>query len=154
MPEEYFEDLEIGDTREFGSYEVTKPEVLEFAEQYDPQPFHVDEAAAEQSMFGGLIASGWHTASMTMRMLVDNVMAESKATGAVGVDDLRWSQPVRPGDTLTVETEVLDKEPNYMPGIGLVRSGATVYADGTQVMSFVGLVLYQMREPEQRESAD
>ena len=146
MPEEYFEDLEVGDTREFGSYEATKEEILEFAEQYDPQPFHVDEEQAEQSMFGGLIASGWHTASMTMRMLVDNVMAESKATGAVGVDELRWRQPVRPGDTLTVETEVLAKEPDYMPGIGLVRSGTTVYGDGTEVMSFVGLVLYEMRE--------
>jgi acyl dehydratase len=148
MTAEYFEDLEVGDTREFGSYEVTKEEILEFAEQYDPQPFHVDGEQAEQSMFGGLIASGWHTGAMTMRMLVDNVMSESKATGAVGLDDLRWSQPVRPGDTLSVETEVLDKEPGYMPGLGLVRSGTTVYADGTEVMSFVGLVLYEMREAE------
>jgi acyl dehydratase len=154
MTDEYFEDLTVGDTREFGSYEVTKAEILEFAEQYDPQPFHVDEEKAKESMFGGLIASGWHTGSMTMRMLVDNVMRESRASGAVGVDDLRWTQPVRPGDTLTVETKVLDKEPGYMPGLGLVRSGTTVYADGTQVMSFVGLVLYEMREPERSEGSD
>ncbi|WP_255151294.1 MaoC family dehydratase [Halorarius halobius] len=146
MPEEYFEDLEVGDSREFGSYEVTKEEVVEFAEQYDPQPFHVDEEKAEESLFGGLIASGWHTAAMTMRMLVENVMNDSKASGAVGVDELRWKQPVRPGDTLTAETEILEKEPNYMPGMGLVHSGTTVYADGTEVMSYVGLVLYEMRE--------
>lgn len=142
---QYYEDVEVGETREFGEYRATKEEILEFGRKYDPQPFHVDEAAAEETMFGGLIASGWHTAAMTMRMLVENVMAETAATGALGIDELRWTRPVRPGDTLTVETEVLDKEP-WAQGLGLVRSATRVYADGEQVMSMVGLLLFEMRE--------
>ena len=102
----YFEEIEVGDEQSFGSRDVTREEILEFAERYDPQSFHTDEAAAGESMFGGLIASGWHTASMTMRLLVEYVFEGSAATGAVGVDELRWPNPVRPGDTLSVHTEV------------------------------------------------
>jgi acyl dehydratase len=145
---EFFEDVAVGETREFGGRTVDREEIIEFAERFDPQPFHVDEAAAEQSMFGGLIASGWHTAAMTMRLLVDNLMVESAATGAVGVDDLRWENPVRPGDTLSVRTEVLDKEPWGGGSLGLVRSGTTTLnQDDDTVMSMVGLVLYERREP-------
>lgn len=145
MPMEFYEDLSIGDTREFGSYTVEKDEIVSFAEQYDPQPFHVDETAAEQSMFGGLIASGWHTAAMTMRMIVENIIRDSSATGAVGIDNLRWKQPVRPDDTLSVTTEILEKE-SWDDDLGLVRSGTSVYnQDDTEVMSMEGLMLYRMR---------
>ncbi|PSP90156.1 dehydratase [Halobacteriales archaeon QS_4_69_34] len=148
MTREFFEDVAVGETREFGDRTVDREEMIEFAEQFDPQPFHVDEAAAEQSMFGGLIASGWHTAAMTMGLLVDNLMVESAATGAIGVDDLRWENPVRPGDTLSVRTEVLDKEPWGGGSLGLVRSGTTTLnQDDDTVMSMVGLVLYERREP-------
>lgn len=148
MAREFFEDIEIGDTRAFGSRDVTREEILEFAERYDPQSFHTDPEAAAESMFGGLIASGWQTASMTMRMLVENVFSESGATGAVGVDELRWPAPVRPGDTLSVRTEVLDTEP-YSDGLGLVRShSSTVNQDGEEVLSMVGLMLYRRREAE------
>lgn len=144
MPSGYYEDIEIGTTREFGSYTVEKEEIISFAEQYDPQPFHVDESAAEDSIFGELVASGWHTAAMTMRMLVDHRLDDDRSMGAVGIDDLRWNQPVRPGETLSVRTEVVDKEP-WNEKLGLVSSHTTVFADGNEVMSMTGNILYQRR---------
>lgn len=145
MPSGYYEDIETGTTREFGSYTVEKEEIISFAEQYDPQPFHVDESAAEDSIFGELVASGWHTAAMTMRMLVDHRLDDDRSMGAVGIDELQWKQPVRPGDTLSVRTEVVDKEP-WDDDLGLVCSRTTVFADEREVMSMTGNVLYQRRE--------
>ena len=104
----YFEDIEVGTTEEFGEYHVTREEIVEFAERYDPQPFHTDEAAARESAFGELVASGWHTAAMSMRMLVENYLSEQAGMGGRGVDELRWRRPVKPGDTLSVRTEVAD----------------------------------------------
>lgn len=154
MPTEYYEDISVGDTREFGSYTVEKTDIIEFAEQYDPQPFHVDENAAEESMFGGLVASGWHTASMTMRMLVDNVIQRSSAEGAIGVDELRWKQPVQPDDILSVRTEVLEKEP-WNDELGLVHTGTTVFnQNDTEVMSMIGLTLYRCRDENADPNAD
>jgi acyl dehydratase len=145
---EYYEDLAVGDVRGFGDYTVSADELVRFAEQYDPQPFHVDGDAAERSMFGGLIASGWHTASVTMRMLVEHELADSGATGALGVDDLRWPNPVRPGDTLSVRTEIVEKEP-WRGDLGLVHTETTTLnQDDEIVMSMVGLVLYERRETE------
>ena len=142
---EYFEDVAVGETRRFGSYEVTEEDIVTFGEQFDPQPFHVDEAAAAESMFGGLVASGWHTASMTMRLLVDNYLSESHALGAVGIDELRFPNPVRPGDVLDVETEVVEKEP-WDDARGLVHSGVTTTTgDGDAVLTMVGLVLWERR---------
>lgn len=143
---EFYEDIEIGDTRTFGTYEVTRDEIISFAEQYDPQPFHVDEEAARESMFGGLAASGWHTSAMTMRMLVDNYLTESGALGSPGVDSLRWTQPVRPGDTLSVETEVVDKE-HWSDSRGLAYMDVqTKNDDGDAVMEMTALVLYPRRD--------
>ncbi|MDS0477737.1 MaoC family dehydratase [Natrinema sp. 1APR25-10V2] len=105
----YYEDIEVGTTEEFGEYHVTKSEIVEFAERYDPQPFHTDEEAAAESAFGELVASGWHTAAMSMRLLVENYLRENAGMGGRGVDELRWRQPVTPGDTLSVRTEVVDK---------------------------------------------
>ncbi|WP_424006068.1 MaoC family dehydratase [Haloferax denitrificans] len=106
---QFFEDFAVGDTDEFGEYDVTLSEVLEFAEQYDPQWFHTDPERAEaESMYGGIIASGWHTASMTMRLFVDSVLSDAASLGAKGVEELRWWKPVYPGDTLVVESEVLE----------------------------------------------
>jgi len=141
----YYEDLAVGDTDAFGAYEMAAEEITEFAERYDPQPFHTDREAAAASIFGGLVASGWHTASACMRLLVENLFSESRAMGAIGVDDLRWPTAVRPGDTLRVETEVLDKEP-WRPGVGLVHSGAEVFnQDDETVMTMTGLVLFERR---------
>ena len=143
----YFEDVEVGERDTFGRYEVTAEEITTFAEQYDPQPFHVDPDAASESLFGGLVASGWHTAAMTMRMLVDEQFDEEGALGAVGVDELRWPNPVRPGAVLHVEAEVLEKERDYRPGVGLVRSRVeTIDEGGEVVQSFVSRALHEQRE--------
>lgn len=102
----YFEDFLVGSVREFGSYRVTEEEIIGFARRYDPQYFHVDPEAAAQSPFGGLIASGWHTAAMMMRLLVDNVLSSAAALGSPGVDEVRWIRPVRPGDELSLRVTV------------------------------------------------
>lgn len=117
----YFSDIDVGETRSYGSYEVTEAEIVSFGEQYDPQPFHTDPERAGESMFGELIASGWHTGSITMRLLADGIIPEYAALGAKGIDELRWVRPVRPGDTLSIRIEVLDKEIET-PDRGLVRT--------------------------------
>lgn len=143
--DEYFEDVEVGQTASFGSYDVTKAEIVEFGERYDPQPFHVDEAAASESMFGELVASGWHTASMTMRMLVDGYLGDSRALGALGVDELRFRKPVRPGDALSVEAEVIDTEV-WDEDRGVVHNHTTTTnQDDETVVTMTGLVLWERR---------
>ncbi|OAQ52599.1 acyl dehydratase [Natrinema mahii] len=143
----YYEDIEVGETREFGEYHVTKEEVLEFAGQYDPQPFHTDEEAAEDSAFGELVASGWHTAAMCMRMLVDGPIQDRASMGARGVDELRWKQPVKPGDTLSVRTEIVDKRVSESdPTRGYVDSKLEgINQDGDVVISWIGLGMIARR---------
>lgn len=104
----YFEDFEIGSVHELGSVTVDAAEIVEFAERYDPQPFHVDPAAAARSPFGGLIASGWHTCALYMRLLADGLLLDSASQGASGIEELRWLAPVRPGDVLRGRYTVLD----------------------------------------------
>ena len=126
----FFEDFTVGSVEEFGRYDVTEEEILTFAEQYDPQWFHTDpDRAREESMYGSLIASGWHTTAMMMRMLVDEFLSETASLGAKGVDELRWRRPVRPGDTLSLRLEVLSKEAER-PDRGLVESRIEVVRDG------------------------
>lgn len=108
----YFEDFPVGVRRELGSYAVTEEEILRFAKAYDPQPFHVDRAAGEASPYGGLIASGWHTCAMTMRVLCDGFLLGAASIGSPGVDVLRWKRPVRPGDSLRVFATVLEANPS------------------------------------------
>jgi len=140
-----FEAVTVGATATHGDYEISRREILSFGRRYDPQPFHTDPEAARESSFGGLVASGWLTAAATMRLLVDGMLADSGAVGAVGVDELRWPTPVRPGDRLSVATEVVDTEPAYRPGIGLVCARVrTENDDGGVVLSMVGRVLYPM----------
>jgi acyl dehydratase len=143
---EYFEDVRVGDSREFGAYEVTAGEIREFAEQYDPQPMHTDPESAEALAVGGLIASGWHTAAITMRLLVDNLISEQASGVGKGVDELRWPRPVRPGDVLSVRTEVLDAVPRD-DGRGELRLRVeTRTADGEVVLSMVSTSLLACRE--------
>lgn len=139
-----FEDISVGETDSFGGYEVTAEEVVEFAERYDPQPFHTDPEAAAETPFGGLVASGWHTAGMTMRLLVDNLLSGVATRGALGVDELRWRSPVRPGQTLTVETEVVGTE-DWDEDAGKIDVAITTRADGDIALSMVGLVLVDRR---------
>lgn len=104
----YFEDFQAGMVFELGERVLSKEEIVAFAAEYDPQPFHVDEEAAEESAFGGLIASGWHTASVFMRLYVDALLSRAASMGSPGVEELRWLKPVRPGDTLRARLTVLD----------------------------------------------
>ena len=105
----HWEDFPVGSVREFGAYRVTREEVLAFASAYDPQPFHLSDAAAESSLFGRLAASGWHTCAMTMRMLCDGYLLESASLGSPGIDNLRWHKPVYPGDTLRAYAVYVDE---------------------------------------------
>ena len=144
----YFEDLEAGSTASFGRYEVTRDEVVDFASKYDPQPFHLSDEAAAKTYFGRLSASGWHTSAMMMRMLVDNMSTVQQAgLGSPGLDELRWLKPVYPGDTLRVETEVIDKTPSRSkPDIGSFRSKATVFnQDDVAVMTCTSIGLIRRR---------
>lgn len=119
----YWEDFPAGSVREFGSTHVTREAVIAFAREFDPQPFHLDDAAAAGSLFGRLSASGWHTCAMMMRMTVDEYLRNSSSLGSPGIESLRWLKPVYPGDTLSVRLEVLESRPmTSKPGVGLTRS--------------------------------
>jgi acyl dehydratase len=137
VPAQYFEDFRPGQTVELGSRTVTEEEIVAFARQWDPQPFHTDAEAARDSVFGGLIASGWHTGAMWMRLYVDSLLGGSASQGSTGVEELRWLAPVRPGDTLTGSLEVLEAVPSERrPDRGTVRIRAEmVNQDGVTVMS-------------------
>ena len=143
----YFEDVEIGETTRFGRYEVTREEIVDYARQFDPQPFHLDEEAARASMFGGLIASGWHTGAMFIRMVCDGMVPEAATAGSMGFDDLKWLKPVRPGDVLSVESVVRGKsESRSRPDRGTVKIESRVSNQrGEVVMSLVSLVIYLRR---------
>ena len=141
----YLEDMKIGQKASFGNYRVTRDEVIDFASKYDPQPFHLDDDAAAKTHFGRLSASGWHTAAMTMSMLVENLKnAKQAGLGSPGLDELRWLKPVYPGDTLRVETELTDVRPSRSrPEKGSIHSLVTVFnQDDVPVMTMksIGLV--------------
>ena len=144
----YFEDVEVGSTATFGSYAVTREEVIAFAEKFDPQPFHLSDEAAAKTHFGRLAASGWHTAAMTMAMLVEYGKEHRQAgLGSPGIDELRWVKPVYPGDTLRCETEILEKRVSALrPEMGIVKSRMTVFnQDDVVVMTFLSNVLMATR---------
>lgn len=108
LRERYFEDYQSGEVYEFGAHTVTAEDIIEFAKRYDPQPFHTDPVAAEQSIYGGLIASGWMTGGLMMRQLVDHFISPVSSMGSPGMDELRWLKPVRPDDTLRVRVAVIE----------------------------------------------
>lgn len=140
----YFEDIEPGTKSAFGRYEVTRDEVIEFATKYDPQPFHLSDEEAAKTHFGRLAASGWHTAAMMMRMLVDNMSDIQQAgLGSPGIDELRWLKPVFPGDVLRIESEILDKRlSRSRADMGSFRSRSTIFnQDDVAVMTVVSIGL-------------
>jgi acyl dehydratase len=144
----YFEDLEVGAETDFGTYQVTREEVLEFARKYDPQPFHLSDEEAAKTHFGRLCASGWHTAAMTMAVIARYVVGHEQAgLGSPGIDELRWRRPVYPGDTLHVRGTILDKTPSRSrPELGSFRTQTTVTnQDGEVVFTFVSIVLIRRR---------
>ena len=119
----YFEDFFPGQDIDLGNRTVSEEEIIEFASRFDPQPFHVDKDAAAQSIYGGVIASGWHTCSMMMRLVVDGLMAKSSSMGSPGLDGVRWLAPVRAGDTLNVRYQTTQvKASNSKPDRGVVWS--------------------------------
>jgi acyl dehydratase len=121
MKEHYFDDLKIGNRFKSEPLKITEKEVVEFAHKFDPQMFHLNRKIAERTLFKGLIASGWHTAAMTMRLFVQTLNFAQGAIG-LGVDELRWPNVVRPGDTLTVETKIVHRRPSRSrPGYGIIR---------------------------------
>jgi acyl dehydratase len=108
----YFEDFKIGDVAEMGPVSVSEEEIIDFASRFDPQPFHVDPEAAKASAYGGLIASGWHTAALFMGMFVRDQLLDSASMGSPGVEEIRWTAPVRPGDTLRARSTITDVQPS------------------------------------------
>ena len=147
----YFEDLEIGAETYFGSYEVTRGEVLDFAHKYDPQPFHISDEEAAKTHFGRIAASGWHTAAMTMAVIARHVVKHEQAgLGSPGIDELRWLKPVYPGDTLHVNGRIVEKTPSRSkPEMGSFRTETTVTnQDDVPVMRFTSIVLIRRRPTE------
>ncbi len=144
----YFEDIAVGETARFGSYRVERDAVVDFARQYDPQPFHLSDEAAAQTHFGRLAASGWHSCAMTMAMLVDHWTANPIASlGAAGIDELRWKRPVYPGDILSSETVVRSvRASRSRPEMGNVASEVTVRNQADQVvLTFISQALIATR---------
>ena len=148
---QYFEDIPVGQTHSFGSYAVTREEVLEFAGKYDPQAFHLDDDAAAKTHFGRLSASGWHTCSMAMAMMVENLKERRQAgLGSPGVDELRWLKPVYPGDTLRCETEVFEKRRSAKRReMGIFKSNLKVFNQHDEpVLAMTSIGLVQVRDPD------
>lgn len=147
MKKTYFEDFRVGQVIELGSCTVSKDEIIAFARKFDPQPFHIDEAAAERSIYGGLIASGWHTGSLFMRLLYDGLLSHAASMGSPGQDELRWIKPVRPGDTLSARGLVEELIPSRSkPDRGLIRTTYEVFnQDGDKVMMVRGLGMFGKR---------
>jgi acyl dehydratase len=131
-----------------GSTTVSREAVLEFARQFDPQPFHLDDAAAEASLFGKLAASGWHSCAMMMRLMCDGYLNESSSLGSPGIDNLRWLKPVHPGDTLTGAMDVLEaRVMNSRPQVGLVLSRwSLTNQDGVVVLTMQGWGMFGRRD--------
>ena len=143
----YWEDFAVGEVTELGSATVSADEIVEFARRYDPQPFHVDEAAAQAGPFGGLAASGWHTAAMTMRLLVESELKPAGGIIGAGFDEFRWPRPVRPGDELRLEIEVLEVRPSRSrPEQGMVKiRTTTLNQNGEPVQVSVGNLVVPRR---------
>ena len=149
VADRHFEDFVPGQVSDFGPISIDEAEVIAFARRYDPQPVHIDRDAATAGPFGGLIASGWHTASLVMRVLVEHYLARGAALASPGVDELRWLQPVRPGDVLRVRVTVLEaRRSQSKPDRGLVRTRIeALNQDEAVVMSMIAMNLFLCRVP-------
>lgn len=145
----YWEDLQPGSVRDLGCVTPTADEIREFAGKYDPQPFHLDEAAGRASLFGGLCASGWHTCAMAMRLTVDNFLRHSSSLGSPGLENLRWLKPVYPGDTLSLRHRITESRPlASRPDTGLVRSVWEMSNQrGEPVLHMEGYGMFRRRHP-------
>ncbi|APX98014.1 MaoC family dehydratase [Natronorubrum daqingense] len=151
----YYEDLAVGDVFETSGYTIQKDEIVDFAEQFDPQPFHVDEEAAKDSMFGELVASGLHTLCLSVRLFVTEIVqgeADVANMGGLGMDNLEWHEPVRPDDTLTLRVEVLEKTPSESrEDRGYVEFRRSVTVDETEVMSITSVNIVRREDAADEE---
>lgn len=148
MNELFLDDFEAGQVYPLGSQSLSEEEIIAFAERYDPQPFHIDADAAADTIYGGVIASGWQTACVFMRLFVDGLLSRSAALGSPGLDELRWLKPVRPGERLDACVEVIETRPSRSkPDRGLVKLRCVIADEsGKEVLTFVANVLFQKRK--------
>jgi acyl dehydratase len=148
VTEKYLEDLHVGDRFGSGTIEVTEKKIIAFAREFDPQAFHLDAAAARKSVFEGLSASGWHTAAMSMNLFITGELKLAGGSVGLGVDELRWPRPVRPGDVLRLETEILDlRASRSRPDRGIIRiRNVTTNQQGEVVQTFTASVMVQRRQ--------
>jgi acyl dehydratase len=146
----WWEDLEIGQIRDLGSLSPTAEEIVAFASQFDPQPFHLDPEAAKASVFGGLCASGWHTCSLAMRLMVTNFLHESSSLGSPGLENIKWLKPVFPGDTLRMQHTITEKRVmGKRPDVGLVRTIWEMFNQhGDKVLHMEGYGMFRLRKPQ------
>ena len=154
MSKIYFDDFEVGQTIELGSCTVTKEEIIEFALKFDPQPFHINEKEAAETIYGGLIASGWHTGSLFMRLLYDGLLSRAASMGSPGQDEMRWVRPVRPGDTLSARGVIEENIPSRSkPDRGLVRTTYQGFnQEGLEVMKNRGLGILGKKPSDESQS--
>ena len=145
----YFEDYAPGTTYDCGSVGIDQASIIAFAKEFDPQPFHVDPVAAAAGPFGGLIASGWHTAVLVMRLLVEQYLSEEASLGSAGLDELRWPHPVRPGDTLRARATVIESRRSLSkPDRGIIKTLVeAVNQDGRTVMRATAINFMLVRPP-------
>lgn len=147
QPELWWEDFKVGEVVEMGSHTFDEPEIVAFGRQFDPQPFHTDAATASDSFYGGLIASGWHTCAVGMRLMCETYINRSRSMGSPGVDNIRWLKPVRAGDTISYRRQVLESRASRSrPDAGLVRSRWEAFnQDGELVLTMEGWGMFGRR---------
>jgi acyl dehydratase len=143
----HFEDFTVGESRDFGRYEVTAEEIKSFAREFDPQPFHVDERAGKDSLLGGLCASGWHTCAMLMRMMVEGYLGRAASMGSPGLNEVKWLKPVFPDETLTARFTVMAKRQSAKtPEMGIITMRWEVFStSGEKKMEVTGVNLVSVR---------
>jgi len=145
----YWEDMHPGDVRDLGTITPTREEIIAFASQFDPQPFHLDDEAAQASVFGALCASGWHTCSMAMRLIVTNFLHQAASLGSPGLENIKWLKPVLPGDTLRLEHSIIETRPmSKRPDVGLLRTEWNMFNQhGDKVLHMEGWGMFRRRQP-------
>jgi acyl dehydratase len=145
----WWEDMDVGQVIDLGSLSPTAEDIVAFATQFDPQPFHLSEEAGKASVFGGLCASGWHTCSLAMKLMVTNFLHQSSSLGSPGLDNIRWIKPVFPGDTLSLRQTVLEKRPmSKRADVGLLRTQWEMFNQhGAQVLHMEGYGMFRRRIP-------
>jgi acyl dehydratase len=145
----YWEDFAVGQVRDLGTITPTREDIIAFAQQFDPQPFHLDDKAAKASVFGALSASGWHTCAMAMRLMVTNFLCETSSLGSPGLENIKWLKPVYPGDTLRLQSTMLETKPmSKRPDVGMTRNLWEMFNQhGDKVLHMDGWGMFRRRTP-------